>query len=75
MKFVKNVGFADRIFRLGASLMMMYFGFINDTVIADQVSAILLGVFGILIFLTAIFCLCPLYNLIGINTTDHHDNN
>lgn len=75
MKLDKNVGFADRIFRLGASLMMMYFGFIDETVIADQLSAILLGVFGFLIFLSAVFSICPLYNLIGISTIDTDDKN
>ena len=75
MKMIKNVGLADRILRLGASLMMMYFGFINDTVIADNLSAILLGVFGFLIFLSAVFSICPLYNLIGFSTIDADDKN
>lgn len=73
MAIKKNVGLADRIFRLGASLTMIYFGFINNTVITDQIAPILLGIFGVLIFLTALFSVCPLYNLIGINTCDKND--
>jgi hypothetical protein len=73
MSIKKNVGLADRILRLGASLMMIYFGFIDKTAIPDQLASILLGGFGIIIFLTAIFSMCPLYNLIGISTYDNHD--
>jgi len=73
MTIKKNVGTTDRILRFGASLVMIYFGFINDTVISDQIASILLGNFGILIFLTALFNLCPLYNLVGLNTFDKHN--
>lgn len=68
MKIKKNVGNADRILRFGASLMMIYFGFFDSSVIADEIAAILLGIFGIIIFVTALISMCPLYNLIGFST-------
>jgi len=72
MTIKKNVGLADRILRFGAGLMMIYFGFINTTIIADQVAALLLGILGIIFLLTAVFSSCPFYNLIGLNTCSDH---
>jgi len=72
MTIKKNVGLADRILRFGAGLMMIYFGFINTTIIADQVAALLLGILGIIFLLTAVFSICPFYNLIGLNTCSDH---
>ena len=68
MKITKNVGLTDRVIRLILGLIMLYFGFIDNTVINDQISSIILGGFGVIFFLTAIFSMCPLYNLIGLNT-------
>ena len=68
MAIKKNVGLADRILRFGAALMMIYFGFIDTTVIADEIAALLLGILGIIFLLTAVFSMCPIYNLIGLNT-------
>ena len=74
MAIKRNVGLVDRILRLGGGLTMVYFGFIDSSAIPDQVAAILLGVFGSIFLLTAIFSSCPFYNLIGINTsTDNND--
>ena len=72
MAIKKNVGLVDRILRFGAGLMMIYFGFIDTTVIPDQIAAVLLGVLGIIFLLTAIFSVCPFYNLIGLNTCSNH---
>ncbi len=54
---------------------MIYFGFINTTAIVDQVAAILLGVLGIIFLLTAVFSMCPFYNLIGLNTSSNQKKN
>ena len=64
----KNVGTADRVLRLGTSAMMIYFGFFNDELVADSLAAMLLGGFGIIILVTAVISMCPLYNIIGLNT-------
>jgi len=72
MAIKKNVGLADRILRFGAGLMMIYFGFINTTIIADHVAALLLGILGIIFLLTAVFSICPFYNLIGLSTCSDH---
>ena len=75
MAIKKNVGLADRILRLGAGLMMIYFGFINATIIPDQIAALLLGLLGVIFLLTAVFSVCPFYNVIGINTCSDHKHN
>ena len=75
VKFSRNVGGADRIFRFGISTVMLYFGFINDTMIPDEIAAIILGVLGIIIMSTALFGACPLYDLVEFNScTTHHDD-
>jgi Inner membrane protein YgaP-like, transmembrane domain len=75
MTIKRNVGLPDKFLRLGAGLVMVYFGFIDETAIPDQVAAMSLGIFGSIFLLTAIFSFCPLYNLIGISTcTDKNTN-
>jgi len=75
MTIKKNVGLADRILRLGAGLVMIYFGFINNIFITDQIASLLLGILGAIFFLTAVFSMCPFYNLIGLNTCSIKKNN
>ena len=75
MALKKNVGTADRILRLVAGITMIYFGFIDTSFINDSLAATLLGIFGSIFLLTAIFGICPFYNLIGLNTCSdsNHD--
>ncbi len=68
-KFIpKNVGGLDQILRLGICSGMIYVGLINEQLIQDKFSSILLGVIGIVLMLTVIFRFCPLYMLIGWST-------
>lgn len=64
----KNVGMADQILRIGFGLLMIYFGFIDKSFVADELGSILLGSFGIVILISGIFGRCPLYNIIDFNT-------
>ena len=74
MKLEKNVGMADRILRFGVSTFMIYLAFFDNSLIQDQLAAIVLGVFGIIIMLSAIVGACPLYGLVGFNSAaDEHD--
>ena len=75
MALKKNVGLADRILRFIAGIVMSYLGSVDNTMIPDQVAALLLGILGIIFLLTAIFSLCPFYNLIGLNTCSDSDCN
>ena len=74
MTIKKNVGTADRVLRLGISLMMMYLGFVDKNIIADNLSALVLGVFGVIIFITAVIAVCPLYNFINFSTVGDENN-
>ncbi|MDH5485657.1 MAG: DUF2892 domain-containing protein [Gammaproteobacteria bacterium] len=68
MNFEKNVGRLDAVLRTGLGAGMGYVGLIDTGLIDDQVAAIILGVFGIVIFSSGIFRRCPLYSLIGFNS-------
>lgn len=68
MKIVINVGRIDQVMRLVLSALMIFFGFFSNALIVDDIAGILLGSFGIFIFLTAIFRYCPLYLLIGFDS-------
>jgi hypothetical protein len=68
-KFIpKNVGGLDQILRLGICSGMVYAGFINEELIQDKFSSILLGIIGVVLMLTVVFRFCPLYMLIGWST-------
>jgi len=64
----KNVGRLDQILRLGISLCMIYAGFIDETLIDDQVSSIILGATGVVLMYTVIMRSCPMYIFIGWST-------
>lgn len=68
-----NIGGIDRILRVGISLLMIYFGFINDTIIADQVASTILGTLGLASMFVAAIGICPLYFIIGFNTCSSED--
>lgn len=64
----KNIGHIDQIFRLGISLSMIYFGFFDLSLIQDEFSATIVGIFGSLNLIVALIQFCPLYAVVGINT-------
>lgn len=68
MKIQQNVGGIDRILRAGAGSAMLYVGFVDKVIITDQFSAYLLGLFGLIIFLSGVLGSCPMYNLVGFNS-------
>lgn len=63
-----NLGWLDRVLRSGIGLLMIYLGLIGKILITDAIAGIALGVFGVIILLSAIVCNCPLYMLVGFNT-------
>jgi hypothetical protein len=73
MKIKLNVGGLDAILRLGIGSGFIYIGFINLEILNDQIASIILGIFGVIIFLSGAFRYCPLYIVIGFNSrnTDH----
>ncbi|MBE8233525.1 MAG: DUF2892 domain-containing protein [Endozoicomonadaceae bacterium] len=64
----KNIGRLDQVLRLGLSACMIYAGFVNEELIQDEFSSILLGVIGTVLMYTVIMRSCPLYILIGWNS-------
>lgn len=68
LRFRKNIGFLDQVLRLGISGLMVYFGLVDTSIIADPFSARVVGVLGALNILVALVRFCPLYAVVGINT-------
>ncbi len=61
----KNMGSADRMFRLLLAAVMVVLYFTN--VVTGTLGIILLVVAGVFV-LTSLVSFCPLYTLLGINT-------
>ena len=60
-----NVGTVDRVLRI---LLAVVIGILYFTGNIWGITAIILGIFGIAFFVTAIIGFCPLYAPFGINT-------
>ncbi|MEE9337303.1 MAG: DUF2892 domain-containing protein [Methylococcaceae bacterium] len=75
-KFIpKNVGHLDQIIRFGINAGMIYVGFINEKLIQDDFSAILLGVIGVVLMYPVITRSCPMYILMGWSTCSKENIN
>lgn len=75
MKIKQNLGTLDRILRIGGSCFMIYLGFFEHSIVTDELAEIILGVFGSGILISALIGNCPLYEVIGINTCKHCQEN
>ncbi len=74
MAIKRNIGRRDLGIRLCISLILIYFGFINETLIDDQIARLMLGIFGSISLLIAIIGFCPFYPLIGFNSACERKN-
>ncbi len=74
MTIKRNIGRRDLGIRLCISLVLIYFAFINESLIDDQIARLILGVFGSISLLIAIIGFCPFYPLIGYNSTCRRKN-
>lgn len=68
MAFKMNVGKLDAVLRVGVGAILIYVGFINTNLIDDNLSSTLLGIFGLIVFMSGVARHCPLYNLIGFSS-------
>lgn len=68
MKLRRNVGRIDRALRFGLGSLFLYLGFIESTMIADQLARALLGGMGIMLIVIAIIAWCPFYFLIDYSS-------
>lgn len=73
MRWQPNVGRLDQILRIGIGLVLIWFGFIDDSLISDRLIAALIGILGALNTLAAVLRVCPVYTVTGINTDKHDD--
>lgn len=64
----KNMGTIDRLIRIITGIILIYLGFINQDIIGNETVNILVGVFGLVSSISAIFSYCPIYNLGNIST-------
>jgi len=64
----KNLSRVDQWVRITAGLLLIYAGFIDNTLIGDIYLAGALGVFGLVNLFAGLIACCPLYKLAGINT-------
>ncbi|MEM1256081.1 MAG: DUF2892 domain-containing protein [Cyanobacteria bacterium P01_H01_bin.21] len=60
-----NVGIVDRLLRLLAAMVLLYFGLL---VYAGSTLGIVLDIVGGIALLSGVFGSCALYGLLGINT-------
>ena len=63
-----NVGRLDQVLRVGISLILIYVGFIDSSLIEDSLSSNIIGTIGVLNLIVALSRFCPLYVIAGINT-------
>lgn len=68
MVYKKNVGALDAVLRIGIGGAMIYAAFINTDLIDDRLAAALLGILGLVIFVSGLLRHCPLYNLIDFSS-------
>lgn len=73
MRWTPNVGRLDQILRIGIGLVLIWVGFIDDSLIGDRLIAALIGIFGVLNTLAAVVRVCPVYTVAGINTDKNDD--
>lgn len=62
----QNMGTIDRVIRTALALVVAILYFTGNL---SGLAAIVLGIFAIVFLLTSIVSFCPLYTVLGINTT------
>ena len=74
-KFIRrNMGTIDRIIRVITGLVMMYLGFIDQSIIGNTTIAIIVGIFGIISIAFAYIAFCPIYTLGNVSTAATNDS-
>mgnify|MGYP000938754049 CR=1 FL=1 len=68
-----NMGLLDQLLRIGISLLLLYVGFIDETLIKDSLSSNVIGIMGTVGLFLALLRFCPLYLLFGITTCSYKD--
>jgi hypothetical protein len=73
MKIKRNLGRLDQVLRAGIGFILIYIGFVDDTLVTDRLIAGALGVFGLVNIAVSLIGMCPVYLLANINTLPSND--
>ncbi len=68
IKKYRNIGGIDRVIRTVITAIMIYYGFIDTTLIGQTLISSLVGILGIINGVVTIIGVCPAYTLAGIST-------
>jgi len=68
MNLKKNLSLIDRIARLSIGVACVYIGFIDSTLIANNIASFLIGVFGAVNLFAFATSFCPVYAITGLST-------
>lgn len=68
MASTRNLHTIDRILRIVIGSVLVYIGFIDGTIITNELLSILLGLFGGVNIVAGIVATCPVYKIAGIST-------
>ena len=74
MPITKNMSGIDRLLRLIIGVGLTYIGFFYDNITNYTVINGLIGIFGLINIISAIFASCPIYNIVGISTCNNKSN-
>lgn len=64
----RNMHRVDQMVRIILGLGLVYFGFIDHSIINDRLYGAFLGVFGIMNLIAGVMGICPVYVMAGFST-------
>jgi len=64
----RNLHNLDRLVRVVIGIGCVYVGFVDTSIISNNVVSMLVGAFGVVNIIAAAFSHCPIYNLAGLST-------
>lgn len=71
----KNVGMLDRIIRMGISVALIVFLYVNDILFKDTITASIILAIAVINIFVAGSRVCPLYSLANISTCEKKESN
>jgi len=66
--FKRNLHNLDRLARVIIGIGCIYVGFVDTSIISNNVVSMLVGIFGVVNIFAAAISHCPVYNLVGLST-------
>jgi len=68
MSLRRNMAVVDQLFRMTLGVALIYVGFVDTSLISNQLVNYLLGTFGSVNIASALLAHCPLYALANLST-------